>query len=136
MLVMQLFFPASCQEPSLLSLQNNGRLRIEGHPNTINTKKLGGLFRSLRRIGAWSHRALFVRVPIGHAVHYAGTLPMKRDPAEYQCTPFGKLHGTRHLYVADSASFTDLPAKNMSFAMMAHAMRVAHHVSREMRDAN
>jgi choline dehydrogenase-like flavoprotein len=65
-----------------------------------------------------------VRVPTGHAVHYTSTLPMKHEPDRYECYPDGRLFGTRNVYVVDSAGFTRLPAKNMSFAMMANAMRI------------
>ena len=133
MLLMQLFFPASHQEPNFLSLQDDGRLLIRGRRNTLELKKLKTLLRHLWRLGAWTHPALIVRVPTGHAVHYAGTLPMRRKPQSYECDPIGKLHGTRHVFIGDSASFPALPAKNMSFAMMANAMRIAHHVADELR---
>jgi len=50
---------------------------------------------------------------------------MRAEPAAYQCDPDGRLHGTRRVFIADSASFPTLPAKNMSFGMMANAMRIA-----------
>ncbi len=133
MIVMQLFFPASSQEPGKLELQRSGRLRITGHPNTIDLRKLQFLLRYLRRLGAWTLSALIVRVPTGHAVHYAGSLPMRGEPGRYQCDVTGRLHGTTNVFVADSASFSDLPAKNMSFAMMANAMRIAHGVAAQVK---
>ncbi len=133
MIVMQLFFPGSSQEPGTLQLQRNGRLTITGHPNTLDLKKLQFLLRYLRKLGAWSHPRLIVRVPTGHAVHYAGSLPMREAPARYQCDATGRLHGAQNVFIADSASFSDLPAKNMSFAMMANAMRIAHAVAAQIR---
>jgi choline dehydrogenase-like flavoprotein len=132
MIVMQLFFPGSAQEPAALSLRPDGTLRILAEPGTIDTRSLRPLLRFLLRLGALTAQGLAVRVPNGHAIHYAGTLPMKDMPSRYQCHPDGRLHGTRHVFVADSAAFTSLPAKNMSFAMMANAMRVASTVAREL----
>ncbi len=135
MIVMQLFFPASCQAPAQIQLDRSGRLRIAGHPNSLDPKKLRFLLRYLRKLGAWSHPRLIVRVPTGHAVHYAGSLPMRPIPDRYQCDPAGRLHGTKNIFIADSAAFSDLPAKNMSFAMMANAMRIAHGVAAEVRQS-
>ncbi len=125
MIVLQLFFPGDAQAPSRIALAGDGRLRIQGHPNRIDLGGMGRFLAHLRRAGAYSARPLIVRVPLGHAIHYAGTLPMQADPGRYQCDPAGLLAGSRHVYVGDSAAFTRLPAKNMSFAMMANAMRVA-----------
>jgi choline dehydrogenase-like flavoprotein len=133
MIVMQLFFPRSSQEPAQLGLQRSGRLTIRGRPNTIDLRKLQFLLRYLRKLGAWTLSRLIVRVPTGHAVHYAGSLPMRETPVRYQCDVAGRLHGTTNVFVADSASFSDLPAKNMSFAMMANAMRIAHGVAAQLK---
>ncbi|MCZ6766934.1 MAG: hypothetical protein O7D32_08375 [bacterium] len=134
MLVMQLFFPASSQPVTHISLQANGHLRIVGHPNTLDLRKLGPLLRYLRRLGAWTFGRLLVRVPAGHSVHYAGTLPMHESGGRYRCTPDGRLGGTENVFIADSASFSRLTAKNMSFAMMANAMRIAHGVAKEVKN--
>lgn len=125
MLVMQLYFPASVQPPARLWLQPGGRLRIEGHPNAIELRKLGRLLAALRRLGLWTHPMLIYKPKTGHAIHYAGTLPMRATPGRYECDPQGRLAGTQRIYVADSAGFSDLSAKNMGLGMMANAMRVA-----------
>jgi hypothetical protein len=125
MLLMQLFFPAGAQEPARLSLKEDGRSRIEGRPNRVDLRRLGGLLGALRSLGLWTHPALIYKPVTGHAIHYAGSLPMTTRPARYQCDPSGRLYGTQHVYVADSACFSGLPAKNMSFGMMANAMRIA-----------
>jgi len=130
MIVMQLFFPGEAQPPAKISLQENGRLRIQGHPNRVNTRKLRPLLRFLMRLGCMTVPSLIVRVPMGHAVHYASTMPMKRSPHRYQCDADGRLSGAQNVFIADSAAFSRLPAKNMSFAMMANAVRVAGRVAK------
>jgi choline dehydrogenase-like flavoprotein len=125
MVVVQVFFPASCQAPARLRLNPNGRLRLDGCPNLLDLGKLDRLLRWLRRLGGLTHPSLIVRVPTGHAIHYAGTIPMQRRPDGYACDSQGRLAGTRNIFIADSASFPALPAKNMSLTMMANAMRVA-----------
>ena len=113
------------QPAARLSLLHDDRLRIEGHPNAIDITKLGRLLGVLRLLGLWTHPILIQKPPTGHAIHYAGTLPMRVAPQRYQCDPAGRLAGTQSVYIADSASFADLPAKNMGLTMMANAMRVA-----------
>ena len=125
MLVMQLFFPAAAQAPARISLREDGRLRIVGYPNPIDLAGLSPLLAPLRSLGLWTHRMLIYKPETGHAIHYAGTLPMREQPGPYECHPTGRLAGARRVYVADSATFADLPAKNMSFGMMSAAMRVA-----------
>jgi choline dehydrogenase-like flavoprotein len=129
MLVMQLYFPTFFQPPARLSLQPNGRLRIQGQPNTLEARDLKEIFRFFRRIGAWTHPFLVKKVPAGYAIHYAGTLPMRPAPGPYECDVDGKLAGTQNVYIADGAGFPSLPAKNMSFAMMANAMRIADSIA-------
>lgn len=130
MLVMQLFFPAAIQPPARLSLQQSGRLRIDGHPNAIDVRKLAPLLFAMRSLGMWTHRSLIYKPPTGHAIHYAGTLPMRASPGRYECYPDGRLTGSQRVYIADSACFSALPAKNMSFGMMCNAMRVAEAAAR------
>jgi choline dehydrogenase-like flavoprotein len=132
MLLMQLFFPASVQRPATLSLAEDGRLRIVGQPNPVEIRRLGELSELLRAIGLWTHPRLIYKPATGHAIHYAGALPMREAPGRYECYPSGRLQGTQHVYVADSACFASLPAKNMSFAMMANAMRIATQATQGM----
>ncbi len=132
MLLMQLFYPGAAQPPAQLSLREDGTLRIRGHENAISVRELAPLLGLMRSAGLWTAPMLIFKPATGHAIHYAGTLPMTESPARYQCDPAGKLAGTVRVYVADSASFTSLPAKNMSFGMMANAMRVAEAAAQGM----
>ena len=78
----------------------------------------------------------FSRIDPGAAssIHYAGTLPVgAAGGAACGTTPEGRLLDTRSVYVADSSSWTHLPAKGLTFTLMANAVRVAEHVSRDLR---
>lgn len=125
MLMLQLYFPAWMQPSSRLGLLDDGRLRIEGQPFPVDLARLTPLLASLRGLGLWTHPALIQQPVTGHAIHYAGTLPMRAAPGPYQCHPSGRLYGAERVYIADSASFSNLSAKNMSLGMMANAMRIA-----------
>ena len=67
----------------------------------------------------------------GASVHYAGTLPYSNTDKPLTLSKSGKLHGTKSVYVADSSGFTYLPAKGLTFSLLANAHitaeRVLHH---------
>ena len=64
-------------------------------------------------------------LPLGLSVHYAGTLPMTTREAEHTCSADGRVRGFTNLLVADGAGFPSLPAKNLTFTLMANASRIA-----------
>jgi hypothetical protein len=70
----------------------------------------------------------------GSSIHYAGTLPCSDDPRQpLQTAVSGKLNGTRHVYLADSAPWKFLPAKGPTFTLMANARRVVEEIDQELR---
>src|SRR5579872_932569 len=79
-------------------------------------------------------------VPIGKvdpgkagSIHYAGTIPFENplSPRFHSHSDY-RLEGTRHVYVGDSASWKFLPAKGLSFTLMANALRAAQHVAKSL----
>ncbi len=71
----------------------------------------------------------------GSSIHYAGTVPA--DPAHRGLTsgPNGKLSGSRHVFFADSSPWTYLPAKGLTFTLMANGRRVADVAASEIEAA-
>jgi choline dehydrogenase-like flavoprotein len=63
--------------------------------------------------------------PMGASVHYAGTLPATREDRPWTTRPDGSSRDFRNLHVADGATFPFLPAKNLTFTLMANAVRIA-----------
>jgi choline dehydrogenase-like flavoprotein len=145
MMVMQLFFPAGGDDAARLSLLPDGTLRIDAGSREQGAgsreQAIGPpascrrLIKALRGLGAWTHSALLVKpTPGQNAIHYAGTLPMSDDHAnEYHCDRFCQLHGQPNVYVVDGSVFPRVPAKNLSFTMMANAMRVAEHLAQRLK---
>jgi len=66
--------------------------------------------------------------PMGASVHYAGTLPMSNQKKYGTVTSDCRSHDFSNLYVADGSTFPFLPAKNITFTLMANASRVAEHI--------
>lgn len=63
--------------------------------------------------------------PMGASVHYAGTLPMGRTAAPFTTTEYCQSWDFENLFLVDGATFPCLPAKNITFTLMANAVRVA-----------
>ena len=62
----------------------------------------------------------------GASVHYAGTLPFSDRDEPFTCDENGRLHRTKNVYaVGDGSSWKYLPAKGLTFTLMANARRVA-----------
>jgi len=81
------------------------------------------VLRCFRSIGVWPIRR--VRPGHGSSIHYAGTFPMTRDARGLTSAPDGRLGPTRAVYLVDGAPFPYLPAKGLTFTIMANANRVA-----------
>jgi choline dehydrogenase-like flavoprotein len=63
--------------------------------------------------------------PMGASVHYAGTLPMLADGGDLTTDRTGRVRPFANLIAADGATFPSLPAKNLTFTLMANATRIA-----------
>lgn len=62
----------------------------------------------------------------GSSIHYAGCLPVSNEEKPFTTAENGRLHHTKNVYVADGSCFKFLPAKGISFTLMANAERVAN----------
>jgi hypothetical protein len=73
--------------------------------------------------------------PAGASIHYAGTIPFTKAASELPLNSDarGKLRGSRHVFLADSATWNYLPAKAPTLTIMANARRVAHEAAAELR---
>ena len=83
---------------------------------------------ALRALGCFVLRRLYPGY--GASAHLGGTLPVSRTPRDLAVAPDGRLHGTPNVYVADGSGFRFLPAKGVTFTLMANAHRVADAVGR------
>lgn len=81
--------------------------------------------RAIRRLGGVVPPGMTRVLPKGASVHYAGTLPFSREPARLGARPNGRSWDFPNLVFADGATFPFLPAKNVTFTLMANAVRLA-----------
>ncbi|MFK7775932.1 MAG: GMC oxidoreductase [Saprospiraceae bacterium] len=61
----------------------------------------------------------------GSSKHYGGTLPISKIPKPFTLSSSGRLHGTKNVYVGDASGFNFLPAKGLTFTIMAASHLVA-----------
>lgn len=131
LVTLMLFYPGRASPGNQLRLCESGELEIHcDKPQRGEAER--GLIRHLRKLGLYGLRALCQYPNIGAGLHYAATLPMKRDPGPYETDAFGRLFGTRNVFVVDGASLTDLPAKNHTFTIMANALRIGRYVAGQL----
>ncbi|MFH0737395.1 MAG: GMC oxidoreductase [Candidatus Micrarchaeota archaeon] len=60
----------------------------------------------------------------GKSFHYGGSLPMSREPGEWQTDIYGRPEGFRNVHVVDASVLPSLPAPTVTFAVMANAYRI------------
>lgn len=63
--------------------------------------------------------------PMGASVHYSGTLPMSAERQPWAVTPECRSYDMENLFIVDGSVMPFLPAKNLTFTLMANAVRVA-----------
>ncbi len=64
--------------------------------------------------------------PMGSSVHYAGTIPMSSSNKPFTSTRDCQSNDVENLYLVDGSTFPFLPAKNLTFTLMANAVRIAN----------
>ena len=86
---------------------------------------LGTVKKALRALGCVVPPGMVHMRPMGASVHYAGTLPMTRTAAPFTTTEYCQSRDYENLFLVDGATFPFLAAKNLTFTLMANAVRIA-----------
>jgi choline dehydrogenase-like flavoprotein len=80
---------------------------------------------ALRRLGCHVPPGLSHIRPMGASVHYAGTIPMSASREPHTALTDCRSARYSNLQFVDGTTFPALPAKNLTFTLMANAVRVA-----------
>lgn len=109
-----------------------GRLVVHYAPSADEparvARALKTLKRALRKLGCIAPPGMQHTRPMGASVHYAGTLPMSTERRPLTASPDCVSHDFDNLLLVDGSTFPFLPAKNLTFTLMANAARVADRV--------
>jgi len=132
MAVLQVFYPEDPDPGNTVRLDPAGHLIIEYRPRAPGVVERH-LLKVLRSAGLrGSARHLREGRP-GASVHYAGSFPMRERPTRrYETDRSGLLFGKRRVHIVDAAAFPRLPAKNLTFTIMANSMRIGESVRKEL----
>ncbi len=110
-------------------------VRIDFRPTdaerSVRHRREGVLMRQLLRLGVVPYAKL--SPGLASSIHYAGTLPVRAThELPFASRRDGRLWAAPHVYVGDSAGWCFLPAKGLTYTIMANARRVAEHVLRDL----
>jgi choline dehydrogenase-like flavoprotein len=104
-------------------------LLIKYSPPALENKNLKNLISQVKRIllklGVVVPPGMLHIRPMGASVHYAGTIPMSIAPVPLTASAACRSHDFPNLHFVDGTCFPFLPAKNLTFSLMANAARVA-----------
>jgi hypothetical protein len=105
------------------------KLAIRYLPEREEPRRVAAALRTvraaLRRLACVVPPGMAHMRPMGASVHYAGTLPMSTGNRPWTTRPDGSSRDFENLHVVDGATFPFLPAKNLTFTLMANAVRIA-----------
>ena len=88
-------------------------------------RSLATVRRALRAMGCFVPPGLQHIRPMGASAHYTGLFPMTTSQTKYATTSNGQSWDVPNVYFADGSTFPTLPAKNLTFTLMANATRIA-----------
>jgi choline dehydrogenase-like flavoprotein len=105
------------------------RLFIHYQPRPDEPGDLHAVLKRIRkvlwRLGCVVPPGMLHVRPMGSSVHYAGTLPMSPTRAPMTVSTSCRSHDFENLYFVDGSTFPFLPSKNITFTLMANAVRIA-----------
>jgi choline dehydrogenase-like flavoprotein len=127
MLVAQVWQSSNPSNENVMGITADGSIRID-YPENIPYQGLKTLLSNMRAIGAYSMRFLASLPEPGWGFHYAGTLPMRKNPMTLETHKDCRLWNSKRIRVIDGSVLPSLPSKNISLTIMANAARVADHV--------
>lgn len=131
MLVLHLWYPSQIRPQNRVWRGSDGDLHIDYH-DPVDGRTEAHLIRAMAPLGLVSAKPLVKFPRPGGAFHYAGCLPMRDNPQRGETGVDGRLFGSKRVHVIDGSVFPSLSSKNLSFTIMANAMRVAARVRDEL----
>ena len=125
-------FPDDRRAENVVTLDTSStphRVVIRYHPEPGEPERVKETVAAFRRIlrilGCFAPSGTIHMRPKGASVHYAGILPMSETAKPLTCSILGQSHDIQNLYFVDGTTFPALPAKNLTFTLMANATRIA-----------
>ncbi len=119
------------REENRVGLDTSGeqdRLMIHYRPDSSEAKRVASVSKKFRkilgRLGCLAPKGMSHMRPMGASVHYAGTLPMTTKGGPWTLDQNGLSRTFENLWIVDGSGLPALPAKNLTFTLMANAARI------------
>lgn len=116
-----------------LAIGPEGRLRIDGtydaRVNGLMTYAKKIIRKGFFKAGALMLPSSFTIAKPGSDIHYASSIPMRRNPVRGESDPFGAVMGLQDVHIVDGACLTSLPAKPHTLTVMANADRIGRQLT-------
>lgn len=123
--VLQVFHEGKVSKANFAKLSKEGRIEIEYSDPYFDLKIEKIACQVAFSLGFFTSRRLIKRPPPGSSIHYAGCLPMTNtENQKYRTDHLGELSINPDVHIIDSSAFPSLPSKNLTFTIMAHALRI------------
>lgn len=114
---------------SIIKDKNNTTLQINYKPDREEKDRIKFAIKKVKKflskVGAIVPPGQSHIRPMGASVHYSGTIPISKKKEPLTVNENCKSNDFENLYFVDGTSFPFLPAKNLTFSLMANAARVA-----------
>ena len=132
--VVSLNFHDRRRDTNYLTLRNDPRTQwtkmiIQYKPAEHEAKLISQAINQVRgimmKLGCFVPPWMVYVRPMGANVHYAGLIPMSDEKKPFTTSKFCQSHDFKNLFIVDGTTMPFLPAKNITFTLMANAVRVA-----------
>ena len=114
-----------------VTVERDGRIRLQYRPNNVTAHRqlVDETRKILRKLGFWivvthSHKSK-------NTTHQCGTLVFGTDPTQSVLDTHCRTHDVDNLYVVDASFFPSSAAVNPGLTIVAQAIRVADHITRQ-----
>jgi len=111
------------------AVEGNSRLAIEYVSDPAEARRIKTVVSRIRgamlKLGCVVAPGMTHIRPKGAGVHYAGTIPMSASRSDFTATSTCQSHDFENLFFVDGTTYPFLPAKNITFTLMANAVRIA-----------
>lgn len=135
-IVGNVFLPGHLTQASL-RLRSDESLEVKGRYDERVDELMSEARRKLRRyfgqLGAVLLPMSFKLGQPGSDIHYACSLPMRKNPKRGETNAEGEVFGLRNIHVVDGSCLSALPEKSHTLTIMANADRISRHIVRQLR---
>jgi len=114
-----------------LQLKRNGekdflQLDAKLNPRTRPTikKALRELLKQFRALGGIPIAPMLQIAEPGRGYHIGGSIPMRKNPQQFESDLLGRPHGWQNVHVVDESVLPTIPATTITFSVMANAHRI------------